>query len=504
LYIGDSESDRSLSQQPDSLLSPGAGQVALRGGTLRIGGYFIGILASTVSSAMLFRHLGVHIAGQYVTALSLVAILTSVSDLGLTAIGIREISTRAEAERWNLAKDLLGLKLTLTLIGGVAIIAIAWAAYSADLAEGVALAVIGLGFSTTQDNYAIALIVNLRLGWVAAMDLMRNLLTAVFTVALVLLGAHLISFLGISIPVCIAETIATAALVRHGRSLAPSFSLKRWRVFIKGVLPYSAAVAASVLYYRIAILLVSAIANATQLGFFSVSYRVIEVLTVVPGLLVSSAFPILANSARDDVARFDYALRKVFEISLIVGAWVAVSIAIAAPIAISIIGGPTFHGADNVLAVLGIGLGALFVNVVWGYGLLSLGLYRAILAINATALILNIAIVAPLTAIYGARGAAIGTGLTEVIVAIVQAGALVIHGHPLRQSVGIVPKVALAAGAALSPLAISGVPTLAKLAISTAIFGVVVLITKATPAEVFDLLPGHHLRRHQASEEQPS
>jgi O-antigen/teichoic acid export membrane protein len=464
-----------------------------------MGGYFVGILASTVSSAMLFRHLGVVVTGQYVTALSLVAIVTAFSDLGLTAVGIREISTRPEEERWGLAKDLLGLKLTLTLLGGVAITLIAWAAYSAALAEGVALAVVGLGFSTTQDNYAIALIVNLRLGWVAAMDLMRNLMTAAFTIALVLLGAHLIPFLGISIPVCIAVTLVTAALVRHGRSLAPSFSLKRWRIFVSSVLPYSAAVAASVLYYRVAILLISAIASATQLGYFSVSYRVIEVLTVVPGLLVSSAFPILARSARDDVARFDYALRKVFEISLIAGAWVAVSIAVAAPIAISIIGGPTFHDADDVLAVLGIGLGALFVNVVWSYGLLSLGLHRLILAINATALAVNIAIVAPLAALDGARGAAIGTGVTEVMVAIVQAWALARHGHPLRQSLPIVPKVALAAGAALSPLALSGVPTLARLAISTVIFAAVVVITRATPTEVLDLLPGDRFRSRQPS-----
>jgi O-antigen/teichoic acid export membrane protein len=468
-----------------------------------MGGYFVGILASTVSSAMLFRHLGVVVAGQYVTALSLVAIVTAFSDLGLTAVGIREISTRPEEERWGLAKDLLGLKLTLTLLGGVAITLIAWAAYSADLAEGVALAVVGLGFSTTQDNYAIALIVNLRLGWVAAMDLMRNLMTAAFTVALVLLGAHLVAFLGISIPVCIAVTLVTAVLVRHGRSLAPSFSLKRWRVFVSSVLPYSAAVAASVLYYRVAILLVSAIASGSQLGYFSVSYRVIEVLTVVPGLLVSSAFPILARSARDDVARFDYALRKVFEISLIAGAWVAVSIAIAAPIAISIIGGPTFHDADDVLAVLGIGLGAVFVNVVWSYGLLSLGLFRLILAINATALVVNIAIVAPLAAVDGARGAAIGTGVTEVMVAIVQAWALAKHGRPLRQSLPIVPKVALAAGAALSPLALSGVPTLAKLAISTVIFAAVVLVTKAMPTEVLDLIPGDRFRARQRSTNHP-
>ena len=106
----------------DQIQTPGQvdpAQTALRGGVLRIGGYFIGILVATFSSALFFRHLGVLKTGEYVTALSLVAIVAGVSDLGLTAVGIREISTRPPSERWSLASDLLGLKLTLTAIGGV-------------------------------------------------------------------------------------------------------------------------------------------------------------------------------------------------------------------------------------------------------------------------------------------------------------------------------------------------------------------------------------------------
>ena len=479
--------------QQDYLSTAGTGQTALRGGALRLGGYLIGILATTVSSAMLFRHLGVIVTGQYVTALSLVAMISAFSDLGLTAVGIREISRLDESDRWGLAQDLLGLKLTLTIVGGLIVTCIAWFAYSTTLATGVALSVIGLAFSATQDNYALALVVELRFGWIAALDLTRNVLTALATMTLVLLGARLVPFLGISIPVCLVVMVATAIVVMRGRPLLPSFNVHRWKRFAASMLPYSAAVAASLLYYRVSILLVSAIASGAQLGYFSMSYRVIDVLTVVPNLLVSSAFPILARSAQDNHARFDFATRKVFEISLLVGAWIAVSVATAAPLAIDIIGGNSFRPASQVLAFQGIGLGAMFVNVAGGYGLLSLGRYRTILAINSSSLVLNIVIVSILTSADGARGAAIGTGITEIVVAVVQAWLFSRSGHSLRPSISMLPRVLVTTAVALIPLTLTGVPTLTRLAISTVSFVVVAAVTRAIPAEVLSLLPGQRL-----------
>jgi O-antigen/teichoic acid export membrane protein len=465
---------------------------AARGGALRVGGYIVGALVSAVSAALLFRHLGLIDTGRYVTAMSLVAIVGALSDLGLTAVGVREISLRPPAERWTLAADLLGLRLTLTAAGGVAMIAIAWAAYSPTLAAGVGLAVAGLLLQATQDNLAMALIVDLRLGWVSALELLRQLLTTLMTVLLVLIGARLVPFLGISIPVGLAVLLCTAALVRGTRSLLPSFSVARWRAFVGQMVPFALAVAAGALYFRVSILLVSALGSATELGNFSASFRVIEVLTLVPGLLVGSAFPIFARAARDDRDRLGYALGRVHEVALIAGAWVAVSIAIGAPLAIKILGGASFHAAGPVLAIQGVGLGAMFVSVVWGNGLVSLGVYRQILLINVSVLLLTAALVAALVALDGDRGASIGTAVGEVIAAVVQAVAVSRIDPRLRAPLSNLPRVAIAAAVALSPLALSlvGVPTILQLVISTALFAALLLALHALPAELRDLLPG--------------
>jgi O-antigen/teichoic acid export membrane protein len=456
---------------------------------LRVGGYIVGALVSVLSAALLFRHLGVRDTGRYVTALSLVAIVGSLSDLGLTAVGVRELSRRPPGERWALAKDLLGLRIILTVAGSAAVIGIAWAAYSVTLADGVALACVGLLLQATQDNFALPLVVDLRLAWVSALDLARQLLTTMLTVALVLLGATLVPFLGISIPVGAVVLVATVRLVRGTRSLAPTFSVRRWRKFMRAMLPYSAATAASALYFRVSILLVSALSTGAQLGYFSASFRIIEVLTLVPALLASSAFPIFARAARDDHERLGYALSRVFDVSVIVGAWVAVSTAVGAPLAIAIIGGPKFQPAVSVLAIQGVGLGAMFVSLVWAYGLLSLGLFRVILRLSVSALVLNALLVAPLVLLDGARGAAVGTGVAEIAVGVAQYLAVVRSRPQLRPSLRVLPYVAVAAALGLTPLALTGIPTIARLFISTTLFGIFLLATKAFPAELLDLVP---------------
>jgi O-antigen/teichoic acid export membrane protein len=480
----------------DILSTSAAGPAAARGGGLRVGGYIVGALFSVISAALLTRHLGVVRFGEYVTALSLVAIVGALSDLGLTAVGVRELSTRQPDERWPLARDLLGLRITLTLVGSVAIVAIAWLAYSPTLAAGVALACVGLLLQATQDNFALPLLVGLRLGMVSALELSRQLLSTVFTIVLVLAGAALVPFLGVSIPVGLIVLVATALLVRNTRALTPTFSFARWRKFVRPMFPYSAAVAASSLYLRVSIILVSLLGTAAQLGYFSLSFRIVEVLTPVPALLAGSALPIFAHTVRgDDHDRLGYALGRVFEVALIAGAWVAVSIAVGAPLALAIVGGPRFAPAAPVLAVQGVGLGAMFVSLVWANGLLGLGLYRQILASSLIGLMLTAALVAALVPIDGAQGAAIGTSTGEIVLAIMQC-VLVVRRRPLlRPSLRIVPGVALATALGLTPLALTPIPVIVRLVISTALFAGVLLITRAYPRELLDLLPGLRAKR---------
>jgi O-antigen/teichoic acid export membrane protein len=186
----------------------------------------------------------------------------------------------------------------------------------------------------------------------------------------------------------------------------------------------------------------------------------------------------------------------VFEVSLIVGAWVAVSIAVGASLAVEVIGGEAYAPAAPVLAFQGVALGAMFVSVVWANALLSLGLYRPILVISVGALVLNSILVALLVTGGGARGAAIATAISEVLAAVVQALAVMHRRHQLRPPLRVVPRVALAAALGLTPLAMTTIPVIARIAISTTLFVAVLWITRAFPPELRALIPASLSRTH--------
>ena len=166
---------------------------------------------------------------------------------------MRELSTLPPNQGWTLARDLLGLRIALTVIIGIALVLIAGVAYSGEVAIGVALASAGLAVQVVQDNASLPLTVGLRLGSISALELTRQVLSTLLIVLLVAVGAGLVPFLGVSIPVGVVTLALTMRLVRGIRRLAPTFKWERWRPLIIAMLPYSLGIAASTLYLRVSI-----------------------------------------------------------------------------------------------------------------------------------------------------------------------------------------------------------------------------------------------------------
>jgi O-antigen/teichoic acid export membrane protein len=486
---------RAANAVPDLLDTPAAGPAAIRGGALRLASYGAGTLAGVASAALLFRHLGVVETGRYSVAIALVAIVAGVTDLGLTTIGVRELSVRTGVERDAIARNLLGLRLVLTAVGGIAIILFTAAAgYGSTLTVGVALASVGLLLLSAQSALMIPLISSLRLGWVSVLELLRALLAAALVVALVVAGAHLLAFLAVTIPVGLVVLALNAWIVRQLIPLRPAFRASEWWRVTRNALPYSAAVAAATVYFYVALIIVSLLAGAHETGYFGVSSRVIQILLVLPGLAAGAAFPIFARAARDDRERLAYALGRVFEVSLLLGALVSLCLAVGAPIVIRVVAGPKFGPAATILAIQGLAVGASFCGVVWSNGLLSLGRYREILAISLFALVAGSALVAVLVEVDGARGAAIATAAAEVVLALLTAVALVRADRSLLPPLRIVPAVALALALAIATTLLP-IPVLASVLLAAGVYLACVFALGAVPPELLQRLPVHHRSR---------
>lgn len=465
----------------DVLDSPEAGSTVVRGGALRIVGYTVGTLVTVGSAAALFRHLGVADAGRYVTVMSLMAVVQGLTDAGLTAIGVREYAVRTDADRRAFMRHLLGVRLTLTVLGvAAAVLFTVLAGYSQTLVIGTALAGVGTVLVAMQSALTVPLNARLRFGWVTALDLMRQVATAAAILILVALDANLLPFLAVTVPAGLLVFVVNAIVVRGDAPVVPSRDTREWMKLLRDAIAFGAATAIAAIYFRLTIVLMSLISTPTQTGYFGASFRIVDVLLVIPQLVVLTAFPIFARAAASDSARLAYGVQRVFDAMVCLGGMVAVALLLGAPIAIAIVAGPAFDGAIPVLRLQGIALIASFAAAVLGYALLSLRMHRQVLAASAAALVVNVAATFALAPSHGAQGGALATILGEV--ALAATGLVMLGGTGIRPPLGVVAKVGLAAGLAalflLSPL-----PALAQLALGSVVYVVALLLMRAVPEE---------------------
>lgn len=472
-------------EKADRLDTPMAGPAAIQGGVVRVLGYIVGVLLTIGSAALLFRHLGVADAGRYVTVLSLVTIAGGISDLGLTTIGIRELSVRDRESRERFVRTLLGLRTTLTGVGLVTMVVFTvLAGYPSEVVVGTALAGLGLLVLNIQGTLSAGLIAQLRLGWVTLAELLRQVLTVICIVALVLGGASLLPFLAVPIPASLAALALTAILIRREMPLMPSFVWAEWRGLFREVIPFAAASTLGIIYFRIAIVLLSLISTSQQTGYFGASFRIVEVLVVVPQLLVSGAFPIFARAARDDHQRLAYGVQRVFEASVVGGFGIGLVLILGAPVAIDIVAGPAFGPSIGILQIQAVALTAIFVNVAWAYALLSLRRYRAIVWLSLVGVLLNAVSVSIFGSMYGARGAAWATMGVDVVQTILVGITLASVSSTLRPSLSVVPRVLFAAAAAGALAFIPGLAPVPLVLMAIVVYAALVIRLRAVPPEI--------------------
>jgi O-antigen/teichoic acid export membrane protein len=481
--------------EPDLLDTPEAGPTAIRGSFVRTGGYVAGALLSVVAVPLLNRHLGFEDYGRYVVVTALVTIVQGVTDVGLGQIGVREFATRREGSREALMRNLLGIRFGFTAAGvALATCFAVVAGYGQTVVLGTLLAGVGMVLTVLQGTFAVPLAAQLRLGWVTALELLRQALSVVGIVVLVLAGARLLAFLAITVPVAAVVLLATVVLVRGSVPLRPSFHREEWLILVRAVMPFAAAVAIGTIYLRITVVLMSLLTTSKQTGYYSTSYVVISVLIAIPALTVGSTLPVLARAARDDRDRLSYVLERLFEVTLIIGVGLALALALGSGFVIDVLTKGRSTVPVDVLEIQSLALVTQFVATTWQYGLLSLHRHRALLGISVGSLAVSVVLTLVLVPLLQARGAAIAFSSAEAVLAL-SSLVLLRLAHPDLRLSGRVPlRVLVAAAAGGAVTLVPGLSSLESSLIATVVYIAALVALRAIPEELLQAV----LRRPQA------
>lgn len=483
----------------DVLSSAEAGGRVIRGSAWRLMGNAAGILAGLATATLLLRHLGVAQSGRYVTVMSLVAIASSVVDLGLNVSASRELALRERHGRRALMANILGQRLWVTPIALLAIVGFSvLAGYPPSMEIGTALAGTGLYVVALADALLLGLTVELRNAGLALVDFLKQAVALAGVALLVALGARLTAFFAVLIVTGLAVVAVTPLLAGREAFVLPRLDRTEQRMLARRALPLAGALVLGQIYFRLVIVLMSLVSDARQTGYFGGSLRAMEALVSIPILVAGVALPVLAAAARDDRARLRYAIEGLSEGAVIAGVLIVLVTVRAAEPVMSIIGGHAFGPAG---AVLRIQVGALLFGAlvqIWAVSLVALGCQRELILTNALGLVGIAVFAAVLVGPFGAQGGAAASVLGDALLA------SLIYWRLRSCSVTVVvrarflARVALAAAVASAALVLPGVPDLLAAALAGLLFLGVGQLIGMVPEEVHDALGSRGLLRSRS------
>jgi O-antigen/teichoic acid export membrane protein len=404
-----------------------AAQAAGKAAVLGIG------LASVVITT---RYLGAAGYGKVALAFAFIQMLGVLADVGLLTVVVREIS-RDPAQTDRLVGNALVLRLALSLVT-LALAAIASLLLPWDHEVRVAVLIAGVPFVLGLVNSALVAVfqARLRMDRAAISDVIGRAASFVALVIVVASDAGFYAVVGTAAVGAAVTLVITWTFVRREAHPVPRAEWTVWRSLLVTALPIGAALAVSEVFFRLDTLLVSAFRSYHEVGLYSLSYRIVELIAILPAIVMTSVFPLLSRYIHESRERAVRTIDAAGDLFVAIGVPVAAGGLIVAPELVRAIGGDEFAGAADALRILLFAVALAFVSGLFGHSLIAGGRQRSALRLGLVALAFNL--VANLVAIpaWGIEGAAAVAVASEVL--LVGGGYLLV-----RRELGLAPRFAL-------------------------------------------------------------
>ncbi|MBJ7457888.1 MAG: oligosaccharide flippase family protein [Thermoleophilaceae bacterium] len=474
----------------DRLRDDQVGGRVVRGSMVRVAGYGIGTLAIAASSIVLLRYLGVSDFGKYAVVMSLITIVSGITDAGFNTVGNRELAlTKTHGERQDILGQLLGIRLVATPIGVLAAIAFTIAAdYESTLILGTALAGVGATLVACSSAYSMALAVELRITPLTILETLKQVVPMIAALGLVVAGATLLPFFAIAIPGAIIALALTPRLAGRGSIAGPTFRFRSWGPLLRKAMPVAISTTIAVIYIRVLTILMFELSSDFETGLFSTSVRVIEMVLTVPWVVFAIALPVLSVANSEDRARTAYVFQRMVDVGIVFSTLAALAICFAADPIIHLIGGPAYDGAIPVLQIQAFSIIAAFVAQACMYATVAMEMMRELILANVIGLIAIVVIGVPMIQAWDAEGAAVAAVFADSITALVYIYLVGRIAKEIRPKFNHAWKPLLAGLLAGGAAYFTPGEAILQTIVAVVVFSAVALITKAIPSEVFDAI----------------
>ncbi|MEH3053298.1 MAG: oligosaccharide flippase family protein [Patulibacter minatonensis] len=472
-------------------VSDGVADKVVRGGAIRTVGFAITNLIALGAAMILSRHLGDEGFGLYGSVMALITIIYGITDAGLNVVGARELSLVEPGEpRRRLTGVLLGIRLVLTTAGvGLAVlVALLLPSFTSTQVAGTFIAGVGSIAIAAVATLTLPALVELQNVRLLLVEVARQVIQLVGTVACVVAGSGLVAFFYVQASIGPLVLLGLPLLIGAGVYVRPRYDRREWTTMTRIALPIAIASVLSVLYLKVIVLIGSVVLSRADQGLLVMTSRAVEILSGLPLVIVGVVLPVVSLAARDDAARLRYVAQRLLESALILGILISLPLSFGARTVLRVLGGDAFLGATPALEIQAWML--LTVFVVQGSIVLLLALHqnRAIVLANVIGLASVVVLGSALLPAYGVEGGAVAVVAADVILMGAMLRAVLRSRLRGQLELGATPRILLAAALAIGAGLLCPGPDVLVAAVSTIAFAVLLLVLRGAPPEARALL----------------
>lgn len=369
-------------------------------------------LALTV---ILARTLGDTVYGEYTTAITFLQLFGVVVDFGLTLTMAAMLSAKGANES-SIAGNIFGLRMTSAVI-------------LFALAPLLALpfpwtGTVRLGIAVGAIAYACMAGATMLVGvfqkhgsiWRASLAeiLSRVLLLGLFAL-FAWLHLGLVAMIAAMIAANLVWLVLMLVFARPFVHIRPRFEWKVWKKALGQSWPIALSILFNLLYLKGDVLFLASFRDSTEVGWYGLAYRLIDMVTTIPTMFMGLMLPTLVSDwSGGKKMEFLEHLRVTYGLFWMLACPIVAGVQLVALPIIILIGGEEFAPAAEVLKVLIWCVPGVFLGALYGHAVIALKKQRIMIwgfAITAILTVVGYLLLIPAFGMYGAAGMTIASEL---------------------------------------------------------------------------------------------
>ena len=384
-------------------------------------GKIAAVVLGTIQFLLIIHYFGDIGSGIYATVTAFLGIAVVLADLGLHIVNVTNLSKPGAAERKILSNAFTLREVSMMIIFGLAIVAgYFWLPSSPEVRLGIVFA--GLSFAFLGVNQIFVGVFQKYL--VNHMLVLGEIIAKTIVIAAVIILAKFgYGVLGVLLTLNLAFGIHLTLTMYFAYRLVPfgfAFNAAVWQNLLHQSWPLAFSGVLNLIYFKVDTVILESMHGAAAAGVYSLPYKILEVLIAFPVLFAGLLLPILSAAAVTNFDRFKNIIQHGFNVLLyIVCLIIAGTLAFSEPI-IRIAAYDRFAElADSVmlLRLVLVAVGFLFIGNLFGHAIPALGLQKKMIWGYAVGAVVGLALYFTLIPKFSYYGAAIGTIITEAVVA---------------------------------------------------------------------------------------